>query len=172
MSFLILLLALSLSMDAFSLSLAYAMSGFSKRKMFTLSFSVGVFHFCMPLLGVLVGNLLFENVVFNYDFLIFLILFFIGIQMIFDEENEIKGLKNIEIILFSFAVSIDSFAVGITLPDFNNHYFLSAFIFSIFSSFFTFLGLNIGNKTYEKLGKVSKIIGGIILIVVSIFFLF
>ena len=45
----ILLLAVSLSMDAFSLSLAYGTYGFRRIDEILLGVIVGIFHFFMPL---------------------------------------------------------------------------------------------------------------------------
>ena len=41
----IFLLAIGLSMDAFSLAILYGTLGFTKHKMFILSIIVGIFHF-------------------------------------------------------------------------------------------------------------------------------
>lgn len=172
MNILVFILAIGLSMDAFSLSLAYSMSGLNKKQILKISLSVGMFHFFMPLFGFFLGTLIFEKIIFNYDFFVFLILFFIGFQMFFDDDKEINALRNIEIIFFALAVSIDSFAVGITLLDISNHYIFTSLTFALISFFFTFLGLNIGNKVYSKLGKIAKIIGGISLIAISFFYLF
>lgn len=174
MELLVLMIAVSLSMDAFSLSLAYGLAGVTKKQIRTLSIVVGLFHFFMPLLGMLLGTLILKRFAFDYDFLILLILSFIGIQMILEsfKEKEIKPLKKLEIILFALAVSIDSFSVGITLTDINENYLLSALVFSITSAIFTFLGLKLGDKIAKVIGKVSTIIGGIILIIIGILYVF
>lgn len=174
MELLVLMIAVSLSMDAFSLSLAYGLAGVTKKQIRTLSIVVGLFHFFMPLLGMLLGTLILKRFAFDYDFLILLILSFIGIQMILEsfKEKEIKPLKKLEIILFALAVSIDSFSVGITLTDINENYLLSALVFSITSAIFTFLGLKLGDKIAKFIGKVSTIIGGIILIIIGILYVF
>lgn len=174
MELLVLMIAVSLSMDAFSLSLAYGLAGVTKKQIRILSIVVGLFHFFMPLLGMLLGTLILKRFAFDYDFLILLILSFIGIQMILEsfKEKEIKPLKKLEIILFALAVSIDSFSVGITLTDINENYLLSALVFSITSAIFTFLGLKLGDKIAKVIGKVSTIIGGIILIIIGVLYVF
>ena len=52
----IILIGLSLSMDAFSLSLLYGSKSIDNKKVITLAVTVGVFHFIMPLLGHFLGN--------------------------------------------------------------------------------------------------------------------
>jgi len=173
MNFLVLLIAVSLSMDAFSLSLAYGMSGVTKKQVKTLSLTVGIFHFFMPLLGMVFGELFFKNIAFNYHLLVFLILSFIGIQMVLDafKEKEIKPLKKYETLFFALAVSIDSFSVGITLTEFNKNFIISAVMFALVSFLFTFIGLKIGNKIAKSIGKISTFFGGSVLIIIGVTYL-
>ena len=48
----IFLIAIALSMDAFSLSLAYGTLGLTKKEVNKLSVIVGIYHFFMPLIGL------------------------------------------------------------------------------------------------------------------------
>ena len=50
------LIALSLSVDAFSLSLSLATLNISKKKMVLFTTLVGIMHFFMPLFGSIIGN--------------------------------------------------------------------------------------------------------------------
>ena len=52
----IFLIAVSLSMDAFSLALIYGTQGITKKDKVLLSLIVGIYHFIMPLIGVTIGN--------------------------------------------------------------------------------------------------------------------
>ena len=52
----VILVAISLSMDAFSLSLAYGTLDLEKKSINLLSLIVGSYHFIMPLLGMWFGN--------------------------------------------------------------------------------------------------------------------
>lgn len=168
--FLVILIAVGLSMDAFSLSLAYGTLGMENRDKYLLSFITGMFHFIMPLLGLIVGNIMFKYININPDIIVCVILSFIGIQMVissFKEDEEVKLMRVSEYFLFAFAVSIDSFSVGITLTD-TGHIILAPFIFALTSSFFTLIGLSLGNKIERLLGKISTIIGGSILVIVGI----
>ena len=49
-------IAIGLSMDAFSLAIAYGTNNIEKKKILILSISVGLFHFFMPVLGSLIGQ--------------------------------------------------------------------------------------------------------------------
>lgn len=176
MHFLIILtIAVSLSMDAFSLSLAYGTLGISKKEMLHLSIIVGIYHFVMPILGLIVGKLFLKIFPINSDLIVFIVLFFIGIQMIIESIKQEKIEKKsslIELFIFGLAVSIDSFSVGIGLGSISNHYFLCASLFSISSFMFTYLGLNLGKFINQVIGKISTIIGGAILIIIGLIYLF
>ncbi|CCY46349.1 putative manganese efflux pump MntP [Firmicutes bacterium CAG:822] len=170
---LVFLMAISLSMDAFSLALAYGTLGMSNKDKIILSLVVGIFHLIMPLLGMLVGELILSLFKFNADIVVAIILSFIGIQMIvssFKKDEELKPLKFSEFFLFGLAVSIDSFSLGITLPNMGVSMIISPFIFAITSAAFTFAGLLIGNKIEKLLGKIATIIGGVILTLIGLAF--
>ena len=172
---LVFLMAVSLSMDAFSLALVYGTLGMSKKYKIFLSIIVGMYHFVMPLLGMFLGEVILSLFNFNYDILVFLILTFIGAEMVvnsFKSEDEVSSLKVSDLFLFGLAVSIDSFTLGITLPSLNVSKVISPFIFALVSCLFTFIGLSIGNKIQKLLGKVATIIGGVVLVLIGVFFLF
>lgn len=171
---LLIITAISLSMDAFSLSILYGTLGMRKKDKFILSFIVGIFHFIMTLLGKCFGNLIFEFIDVNPDLIVCLILSFIGMEMIlssFENNNDIHLMSFSEYFLFAFAVSVDSFSVGITFTNMSYNYILSSFIFSFFSFLFTLIGLFIGNKIEKLVGKLSTLIGGVILVLVGVSFI-
>lgn len=171
----VLIVAVSLSMDAFSLSLAYGTLNFPKKNIMLLSIIVGLYHFFMPILGMHVGNIIISILPIKPSTLVFIVLFFIGIEMIIEslkEDRNIKMLSIIEMIIFGLAVSIDSFTVGLGLEVIYKSPFVSAFIFSISSFVFTYLGLYLGKMINNVIGRVSTIIGGVVLIIIGIFYLF
>lgn len=83
-----------------------------------------------------------------------------------DVKNELGGI--LDIILFAIAVSIDSFSVGIVLSLENKNLITAGIIFSIISATFTFLGLILGKFLSDKVGKISKVIGIIILFLLAL----
>ena len=78
----------------------------------------------------------------------------------------------LELLAFGLAVSIDSFSVGIGLKAITSSYILSSLIFSLSSFTFTYLGLRIGGKAHELLGQFATLIGGLVLLVIGIIYLF
>ena len=166
----ILLIGISLSMDAFSLALVYGMIGMSSKKKIILSIIVGSYHFIMPLIGLLLGTFI-NNVTFiNLHIIASIILMYIGIDLIisnFKEEDTLSVSKT-GLLMFGLSVSIDSLTVGIGLKAITNSYFLSSIVFSLCSMVFTYLGLILGNIIGNRIGTYSKIVGGIILISIAI----
>ena len=176
MSFLVVfLIAVSLSMDAFSLSLAYGTLNLLKKDIIKLSVIVGIYHFFMPLIGMIMGNYIVKILPISPEFIVFVILSIIGIQMIletFKEEKKMGVSTLIELLIFGLAVSIDSFSVGIGLKMISDNVILSALVFSITAFLFTFFGLNLGKKISMSVGKISTLIGGIVLVIIGLFYLF
>lgn len=173
MEALVFLMAISLSMDAFSLALAYGTLGMSKKNKYLLSIIVGCYHFVMPLLGILVGNIILQFFKFNADIVTALILIFIGVQMVISsfKNEEVSALKLGDFFLFGLAVSIDSFSLGITLPNMEVSIIFSVITFALISGLFTFFGLSLGNKIEKLLGKIATILGGSILSIIGVIFL-
>ncbi len=164
----IILIAVSLSMDAFSLSLLYGTLNLSKKDIISLSIIVGIYHFIMPLLGFIIGYAIH----IESHIIIFILLTIIGLQMIFNKnEEEVHYMSYKDKFLFGLAVSLDSFSVGIVFSTITTNYIISALIFALFSFTFTMLGLKIGKQMNNKFGKISTIIGGIMLIIIGIVYL-
>ena len=161
-------------MDAFSLSLIYGTSGIQRKEKLLLSTVVGAFHFLMPLIGLAIGNIIMNHITFNIKIIEGIILTVIALEMIISsiKNKEEKFLLSIiGFLIFGLSVSIDSLTVGIGLPAITNKYLLSSLIFSISSFSFTLLGLSIGNILNKKYGKISTIIGGIILLLLGLFYI-
>ena len=70
---LIFIIAISLSMDAFSLSLAYGTVSMTKKERTLLSTIVGVYHFFMPIFGMLIGDFLFNLIHVSGDIVVLII---------------------------------------------------------------------------------------------------
>ena len=166
---LIFFLAISLSMDAFFLSLAYGSLNLCKKTMYTLSGIVGLYHFVMPILGILFGELL--QIKSNYA--VAVIFFIIGINMILEvkKEREIKPLSLFYMLLFGLSVSIDSFTIGVGLSKIMKFTFLCPAMFSIVSFIFTYIGLFLGKKLNELIGNIAIILGGITIIILGVYYI-
>jgi len=171
----IFLIAVSLSMDAFSLALIYGTQGITKKHKILLSLIVGIYHFIMPLIGVAIGTVITKKILVNPNIIVGIILSLIAIEMIissFKEEDKKFLLTIPGYLLFGLSVSIDSLTTGIGLSLITQKYIFSSLIFAITSLSFTFFGLNIGDRLNKKYGRISTILGGIVLFVLGILYIF
>ena len=165
------LIAIGLSMDAFSLSLSFGTLDFKNKNALKISVIVGLFHFIMPLIGLFIGSKITNLLNINTNFVIGVILIFISLEMIIELKRKTKkqlGTKMIEILLFSLSVSLDSFSVGIGLNGITNNYILASTTFAIISFGFTYLGLILGKYSLKLLGNLARVLGIILLMIIGI----
>ena len=163
-------IGLALSMDTFSLSLSIGTLGISSKKIWQISSLVGIMHFIMPLLGLMIGKYILKILIINPKYLVSIILFFIALLMIKDvisKKEEVVKLNLLGILMFSLSVSFDSFTTGIGLPALTDNFFLASVVFASCSFTFTFLGLVMGRYSKLRLGKIATIFGIILLFIVA-----
>ena len=168
--FFLILIGLSLSMDTFSLSLSLGMLYPNKKDELVYSILVGGLHFIMPLLGNMLRITLNKYFSIASDTLLIVIFIFIIIMMISDlikKENKIYKLNLINMLIYSISVSIDSFSVGIIMQNITTIPLLGYLIFMILAFSFTYLGMIVSKYIYNKYSNYSKIIGIIIMIVLT-----
>ena len=89
----------------------------------------------------------------------------------FKKDIKVKEMKFLELLMFGLAVSIDSFSIGLGLKEINSKYLIPPFIFALTSSVFTYMGLILGKRISNFIGKISTLIGGITLIIVGVLFI-
>ena len=165
-----LLLGIGLSMDAFSLALAYGTNNLDKKTIINLSITVGTLHFIMPNIGGLLRNILVFDISKYTNIVISIIFLILAIEMIISlmDEEKISPIKSFfDIFLFSVAVSLDSLIVGIALSLENKNIITAGVIFAIVSFVFTTSGLFLGEFFSQKIGRLSKVLGILILIIIS-----
>lgn len=167
----IFMLAVGLSMDAFSLSLIYGTLNLKSSMQKLMSIMVGIFHFFMPLLGYQIGELILKVIKVNPDILVGIIFIILGLEMLLSlkKKDQVKILTGIaSIVFFAFTVSIDSFSIGIGFGVANINMLLPCIIFSLTSAIFTYIGVLLGKKLSDKFGSITTLIGSIILLILGI----
>lgn len=158
-------------MDAFSLALIYGTQGICKKDKLILSVIVGIYHFIMPLIGLIIGTMVMKKLNFDSEIIVGIILCLIAVEMIISNINkkDEKFLLSISgYLLFGLSVSLDSLTTGIGLHFITNNYLTTCIIFALTSFLATTLGLNIGNRLNIRYGRTSTIIGGIILFLLGL----
>lgn len=177
MSFLvILLISLSMAMDAFAVCLGAGTLAETTgpRPTFRLAFHFGLFQFIMPVLGWFAGMNIVRYIR-NYDhWVAFGLLAFVGIRMVrsgFGSKEEKKRTdpsRGWTLVLLSIAVSIDALAVGFSLGLVGVKIWYPAVVIGIVTGLVSWLGLRLGNKLGEKFGQRMEVIGGIVLLLIGI----
>jgi len=169
----LLLIAIALSMDTFSLSLGLGTYNLTKKNILKLSITVAVMHFLMPFLGNLIGDKIVAFFALNSNLFLGIILLFIAANLLIDmlkkEENITFDFSFFGMFIFAFGVSIDAFSTGLALSALTNNKYLAMTIFMLVSFAFTWLGLNIGKFASQKLGSKATILGLFLLIALGIF---
>ncbi len=167
----ILLIALSLAMDAFSVSISHGLANKTIKvsNALKLGISFGTFQAIMPVLGWFAGiNII--DLISNFDhWIAFGLLSFIGGKMIHESiknepEKLINSLNMSVLLILSIATSIDALAVGLSLSFLKISIFTPALIIGVITFTFSFLGVFLGNRFGHFLGKKVEVASGLILI--------
>ena len=170
------IISISLSMDAFSVSICKGLQINKNIKKYALilALSFSIFQMLMPLIGYFLGNNL-NTYFFKFNKLIaFILLFIIGINMIKEafESNIVDNkLTFKELLALSIATSIDAFSVGLTFSLFQVKLPLAILLIGIITFIVCFIGVLIGKIIGNKYEKISELFGGIVLIIMSLKFL-
>jgi putative Mn2+ efflux pump MntP len=172
----ILMMALALGMDAFSLGIGVGMRGVRLRDVLKISLTVGLFHVVMPLMGMLAGHYLSDLLGDVALMAGGLLLVLLGLHMIVSafRSETIRPLDHrsfVGLIAFALGVSLDSFSVGITLGLFAGDVWFTVMSFGVFGTVMSVLGLLVGRGASLLLGEYSEALGGIILLAFGVKFI-
>ena len=178
MSFIeLLLIAIGLSMDAFSVSICKGLTTkkFSWRMALTCGLWFGLFQALMPIIGYCLGAQ-FQEMIEAYDhWIAFGLLALIGANMIREavsdekEDGKDNGALDFKTMLFlAIATSIDALAVGVSFACIQVKLWSSVLIIGITTFLFSVVGVKIGNVFGSKFEKSAEIVGGIILILIGL----
>ncbi|MED3623856.1 manganese efflux pump MntP [Neobacillus thermocopriae] len=164
----LILMAVALGMDAFSVGLGMGMYQLRLRKIFQIGIMIGIFHVLMPLFGITAGKFLSEKFGTFATFIGGALLIVLGIQMIWSslkkEEEKIITPIGFGLIFFALSVSLDSFSVGLSLGIFGARTMLVLICFGIMATIQTWAGLLLGRKVRHWIGCYSEALGGGILL--------
>lgn len=171
----ILFISIGLAMDAFAISICKGLciKSLNKKKIIKVSLYFGIFQAIMPIIGYFIGDL-FDEILMSIDhWIVFVLLVIIGANTILEtlsNKNETldDDITFSSMLLPSLATSIDALAVGFTFAFLKVNIWLSSIVIGIVAFVFTSIGVIIGNKVGNKYENKSKILGGLILIIIAI----
>jgi putative Mn2+ efflux pump MntP len=168
----IVLIAISLAMDAFAVSMASGaiLKRCCMRDAMKISLSFGLFQAIMPVIGWLAGLHLISLIRQADHWIAFGLLVFIGIKMIaesgrLDSENRSRNpLAFGTLMLLSVATSIDALAVGLSLGVLCVRLWLPIAVIGCVTFGMSFGGVYLGDRFGHVFQTSVERIGGLVLI--------
>jgi len=188
----VLLIAVSLSMDAFAVSVSSAACSkrLTRYHMLRAAFAFGLFQFLMPLIGWFLGAA-FSSYIKSFDhWIAFGLLVFVGGKMLVEvyeewkespdacacptgEEEKKRDLTSKRIVLLlAVATSIDALAVGISFSVIGKPALLSSVIIGLVTFIICAGGFFFGKKIGCILGRYAQLAGGLVLAAIGARILF
>lgn len=161
-------------MDACSVAICkgLCMNKSNWNKAFTIGIYFATFQFIMPMIGYCFGNEFGNNIKLYSHLIAFVLLFLLGINMLkesfsnddeFDDDVSFKAM-----IVPSIATSIDALSVGITFSLLDIDIITPCISIFIITFILSVLGTKVGQLFGNKYKCKSQMLGGIILIFISI----
>lgn len=172
----ILLIGLSVAMDAFAVSVC---KGITSQKKVKTAIICGVwfavFQMLMPTIGFFLGSTFAEYIESFDHWVVFALLLIIGLNMLKEalskkqDEEDLKSDTSFKSMLpLALATSIDALAVGVSMALVKTNLILSISIIGAITFALCFIGGVIGQKLGEKHKKIATIFGAIVLISLGI----
>ncbi|HPV20593.1 MAG TPA: manganese efflux pump MntP family protein [bacterium] len=173
----IFLLALSLAMDAFAVSISAGISmqkrDFSEALKIALAF--GIFQAVMPIIGFFGASSFYDYICHVDHWIAFFLLAFIGGKMI-SEAVKKKGecqvfpanIKFLQLMVLAVATSIDALAAGVSLSMLCSDILIPVLMIGFVTFIFSFSGVTFGVKLGCKFGTRMEIVGGTVLILIGL----
>ncbi len=172
--YVLLLMALGVSMDAFAVSIGkgLALKRASFRDAIIIALWFGIFHAMMPIIGYYIGETVIDYIEKFAHWVIFAILVYLGGMLIRDAIKDVGHTEDKEtgissMLPLSIAVSIDSLAVGIGLAAEEVSIIVGALNLGIVTGLMSFGGVFLGNRIGTRYGRVATFAGGAILVVIG-----
>lgn len=164
-------------MDAFSVALVagFGLGKVELKDSLRISSVFGAAHILMPVLGWGLGSSI-VNFIQEWDhWLAFTLLAFVGLKMlkegIMTNEEDVNVcdlLGFMSLLMFTVAVSIDALAVGLSFSLQGIKIWIPSIYMGFGTLIFSFIGLNIGNRTGQRFGSIAQVIGGLLLILIGL----
>lgn len=167
----LLLIAVSMSMDAFAVSIC---KGLSVRKVtpkqcLAVGGWFGGFQGIMPALGFVLTSLFASLITSVSHWIAFVLLLFIGGNMIREafekEEDEVDdSFSSMTMLTLAVATSIDALAMGVTLNLANANILIAAPLIAVTTGILSPIGLKVGNLFGTKYKNKAELAGGVVLV--------
>lgn len=184
----ILLVAIALGTDAFSLAVCMGLNRGGKKQLYLFPLIVAAFHVLMPLVGLWLGELLGKTMGKMASAIGAVVLILIGLQMFREawvkrkktsSRHGIRPFKETKvfiglwaIILAAGSVSLDALTAGLGLGVMHANLTLTVITMGVVAGLMTFLGIVFGRKLGNWLGEKAQLFGGAVLIIIGVMMFF
>ncbi len=163
-------LAVALAMDAFAVALTQGAKfrpGWRHAAVIAVAF--GAFQGIMPLIGWLVGSVALSYIAAFDHWIAFLLLAFLGIQMIREsaDEEAATPLAGTTLLVASIATSVDALAAGLTLPTLGVEPLAACALIAVVTAILSAFAVWLGRRAGDRYGRPAEIFGGMLLIVIG-----
>ncbi|MBQ8201902.1 MAG: manganese efflux pump [Clostridia bacterium] len=171
----LLLIAVSMSMDAFAVSICKGLSvrKVTPRQMLTVGAWFGGFQGVMPALGFMLTSLFAGLITSVSHWIAFVLLLFIGGNMIREsldkEAEEVDDSFAFKTMLtLAVATSIDALAMGVTLNLQGANILIAAPLIALTTFVLSPIGLKVGNLFGARYKSKAEMAGGVVLVLLGI----
>lgn len=171
----VLLVALGLAMDSFSVAIANGLATrtFKTANALKLAAFFGFFQGAMPVMGWYAGIYLIDFISAFDHWIAFILLTIIGSRMIYEsfkhEANKFICSLNIKVLLMlAVATSIDALAVGLSFSLLNFSIEPLAVTTGVITFVLSFFGVYVGGRFGRILKNRVEFLGGLILVVIGL----
>lgn len=170
-------IAVALAMDAFAVAIVTGLTvrHLTNHHFFRLAFHFGIFQSGMFAGGWFFGNAI-HNVVERFDhWIAFILLTIVGVNIIrgslgADHEQApapADPTAGWQLVMLSFATSIDALAVGFSLAMISTLVIATALAVGLTTAAFTLTGMLLGHRIGRLWGRRVEVLGGAILIIIG-----
>jgi len=170
----LILTAVGLSADAFSLSLCKGLSSpkITAQQILITALYFGGFQALMPLFGYLLGEK-FHYAIESVDhWVAFFLLLGVGGGMIMESFREQTSLSDVfsmkAMLPLALSASIDALAVGITFSIEKSDIRLASSLIGVITALLCAIGVGIGSRVGEKHSVRARRTGGVILVFMGV----
>lgn len=166
------IIALSLAVDAFAVSIAIGTK--QQRHMtqlykFGVPITFGIFQAGMPLIGLFVASSILSYISAFDHWIAFALLSGIGMNMLRnsrrdEDDNPQTRLSILVILTLALATSIDALAVGFTLPTITTQPVFTVVTIGVITAVLCFIGIVATRYMPKTIANSAELIGGLVLI--------
>ena len=169
------LMAIGLGADAFSVALSVGGRWADARSRFRLSFHFGLFQFLMPIIGWLAGRQILPLIRAWDHWLVFAILMVIAIKMLVEsfraeeDEEQVSSnpTKGWSLVGLSVATSLDALGVGFTLGHMKSGVVAYAAVIGVVAATMTLTGMVAAHHAARAWGVWAERAGAGVLAIVA-----